>query len=60
MLGSVVVVIIYWVIVREDLFKSRGDVGLFMVSVILMFINILFIMIMGKVCILIILYLCDL
>lgn len=60
MLGSVVVVIIYWVIVREDLFNSRGDVGLFMVSVILMFINILFIMIMGKVCILIILYLCDL
>lgn len=59
-LGSVVAVIIYRVIAREDLFKSRGDVGLLMASVTSTFINTLSIMIMGKVCILITSYLCDL
>ena len=57
MLGSVVAVIIYRVIAREDLFKSRGEVGTLMASVTSTFINTLSIMIMGKVCILITSYL---
>lgn len=58
-LGSVVAVIIYRVIAREDLFKSRGEAGLLMASVTSTFINTLSIMIMGKVCI-ITSYSCDL
>lgn len=48
-LASVVAVIIYRVIAREDLFKSRGEVGQLMASVTSTFINTLSIMIMGKV-----------
>lgn len=48
-LGSVVAVIIYRVIAREDLFKSRGEAGLLMASVTSTFINTVSIMIMGKV-----------
>ena len=48
-LGSVVAVIIYRVIAREDLFKSRGEAGLLMASVTSTFINTISIMIMGKV-----------
>ena len=58
-LGSVVAVIIYRVIAREDLFKSRGEAGLLMASVTSTFINTLSIMIMGKVCV-IIAYVCAL
>ena len=59
MLGSVVAVIIYRVIAREDLFKSRGEAGILMASVTSTFINTLSIMIMGKVRI-ITSYLCHL
>jgi len=48
-LGSVVAVIIYRVIAREDLFKSRGEAGLLMASVTSTFINTVSIMIMGKI-----------
>lgn len=48
-LASVVAVIIYRVIAREDLFKERGQVGQLMASVTSTFINTLSIMIMGKV-----------
>ncbi|KAJ7377101.1 hypothetical protein OS493_030695 [Desmophyllum pertusum] len=47
-LASVVAVIIYRVIAREDLFKNRGEAGLLMASVTSTFINTLSIMIMGK------------
>lgn len=49
-LGSVVAVIIYRVIAREDLFKERGATGPLLASVTSTFINTLSIMIMGKVC----------
>ncbi|XP_074619855.1 anoctamin-7-like [Acropora palmata] len=47
-LGSVVAVIIYRVIAREDLFKERGATGPLLASVTSTFINTLSIMIMGK------------
>ena len=52
-LASVVAVIIYRVIAREDLFRDRGEIGPLMASVTSTFINTCSIMIMGKVCALI-------